>query len=156
MTAAGVWRNVTEQWPQAIAYGTTATGDGVLDTPGDLWCGDLCTGVFTDNDRGYFVNPVSLAAKRIPAGPFAALESGDLTWVWAGDAILTVDAAPNPDGPSGRPILSGDMAMFDPATQRWTGLPATPGHPPLAGSSVWTGTELLNLAESGALFAFHR
>jgi hypothetical protein len=156
MTAAGVWRNVTDRWPQAIAYGTTATGDGVLDTPGDLWCGDLCTGVFTDNDRSYFVNPVSLAATRIPAGPFGALESGELNWVWAGDAILTVDAEPNPDGPSGRPILSGDMAMFDPATRRWTGLPATPGHPPLAGSSVWTGTELLNLTEGGALFAFHR
>jgi hypothetical protein len=156
MTAAGVWRNVTGQWPQAIAYGTTATSDGVLDTPGDLWCGDLCTGVFTNNDRSYFVNPVTLAAKRIPAGPFGALESGELNWVWAGDAILTVDAEPDPDGPTGRPILSGDMAMFDPATQRWTGLPATPGHPPLAGSAVWTGTELLNLTEAGALFAFHR
>ena len=156
MTAAGTWRNVTSRWPQAVAYGTTATGDGVLDTPGDFWCGGLCTGAFTNNDRGYLVNPVSLAARRIPAGPFAALESGDLNWVWAGEAILTVDAEPNPDGPSGRPSLSGDMAMFDPATQRWTGLPATPGHPPLAGSSVWTGTELLNLTEAGALFAFHR
>jgi hypothetical protein len=156
MTAAGAWRNVSRPWPQAIAYGTTATSDGVLDTPGDLWCGDLCTGAFTNNDHSYLVNPVTLATKRIPAGPFAALESGDLNWVWVGDAILTVDAEPNPDGPSGRPILSGDMAMYDPATQRWTGLPASPGHPPLAGSSVWTGTELLNLTESGALFAFHR
>jgi hypothetical protein len=156
MTAAGVWRNVTSRWPQAVAYGTTATSDGVLDPPGDFWCGDLCTGAFINNDRSYLVNPVTLAARRIPAGPFAALESGDLNWVWAGDAILTVDAEPNPDGPSGRPVLSGDMAMFDPATQRWTGLPATPGHPPLAGSSVWTGTELLNLTEAGALFAFHR
>jgi hypothetical protein len=156
MTAAGAWRNVTGRWPQAIAYGTTATGDGVLDTPGDSWCGDLCTGFFTNNDHSYFVNPVTLAARRIPAGPFAALESGDLNWVWAGDAILTVDAEPNPDGPTGHYILSGDMAMYDPATKRWTALPATPGHPPLAGSSVWTGTELLNLTESGALFAFHR
>ena len=156
MTAAGAWRNVTAQWPRAVAYGTTATSDGVLDTPGDFWCGDLCTGAFINNDRSYFVNPVTLAARLIPAGPFAALESGDLNWVWAGHAILTVDAEPNPDGPTGRPILSGDMAMFDPATGRWTVLPATPGHPPLAGSSVWTGTELLNLTEAGALFAFHR
>jgi hypothetical protein len=102
------------------------------------------------------VNPVTLAARQIPAGPFGALEAGDLNWVWAGDAILTVDAEPNPDGPTGHYILSGDMAMYDPATQRWTVLPATPGHPPLAGSSVWTGTELLNLTEAGVLFAFHR
>jgi hypothetical protein len=156
MTAAGAWRNVTAQWPQAIAYGTTATSDGVLDTPGDFWCGDLCAGVFTNNDHSYLVNPVTLAATRIPAGPFAALESGDLNWVWAGDAILTVDAEPNPDGPTGHYVLSGDLAMYDPATQRWTELPATPGHPPLAGSSVWTGTELLNLTEAGALLAFHR
>jgi hypothetical protein len=156
MTAAGVWRNVTGQWPQASAYGTTATSDGVLDTPGDFWCGDLCLGAMENSDHSYFVNPVTLTSKRIPAGPFGAVESGTLNWVWAGDAILTVDAEPNPDGSTGHYVLPGDMAMFDPATGRWTVLPATPGHPPLAGSSVWTGTELLNLTESGALFAFHR
>jgi hypothetical protein len=156
MTAAGAWRNVTAQWPPAVAYGTTATSDGVLDTPGDFWCGDLCLGAMENSDRGYFVNPVTLAMKKIPAGPLGALEPYDLNWVWAGDAILTVATVPAPDGSPGHSILSGDMAMFDPATQRWAGLPATPGHPQLAGGSVWTGTELLNLTEAGALFAFRR
>jgi hypothetical protein len=46
--------------------------------------------------------------------------------------------------------------MFDPATGRWTGLPATPGHPPIGSTPAWTGTELLTLTAAGSLLAFHR
>ena len=46
--------------------------------------------------------------------------------------------------------------MYDPATRRWSGLPATPGHPQMSSAPVWTGTELLNLTTAGKLFTFHR
>ncbi len=44
--------------------------------------------------------------------------------------------------------------MFDPAGQRWTELPATPGRPEITSDPVWTGTELLTLTTNGGLLAF--
>jgi hypothetical protein len=59
-------------------------------------------------------------------------------------------------GLTGHPIKVGDMAMFDPAAQRWTELPATPDRPQTASDPVWTGTELLTLTTKGQLLAFRR
>jgi hypothetical protein len=156
MNARGVWRNVTGKWPQGIAFGVSATSDGIMVAPGDYWCGDLCTGFLTSGADAYFANPATLARKRIPAGPLSELDPAFLDFVWAGDAIIAVSTVFGRDGSPAHPILSGDMAMFDPATGRWTGLPATPGHPEMGATPVWTGTELLTLTAAGTLFTFHR
>jgi hypothetical protein len=154
MNAQGAWRNVTGHWPQGIAFGLSATSDGIMVEPGGDWCGDLCTGYNTSGADAYFANPATLALKRIPAGPFSELSPGSFDFVWAGDAIIAVSTVSG--GSTAHPILSGDMAMYDPATQRWTELPATPGHPQMGSAPVWTGTELLALTTAGNLFTFHR
>jgi hypothetical protein len=142
MNLRGAWRNVTGTWPQGIQSGLTVTSDGIMVTPGGYWCGDLCTG-FQTSGAAYFANPATLALTRIPAGPLSELEPGSLEFVWAGHAIIAVSA-------------SGDLAMYDPATRRWSGLPATPGHPQPTSVSIWTGTELLTLTMAGKLLALHR
>jgi hypothetical protein len=154
MNARGVWRNVTGSWPQGTAFGLSATSDGIMVAPGGYWCGDLCTGYGTSGADAYFANPATLALTRIPAGPLSELSPGSFSFVWAGGAIIAVSTVSG--GLTAHPIMPGDMAMYDPATQRWTELPATPGHPQLTSDSVWTGTELLTLTTKGQLLAFHR
>ena len=154
MNSAGTWRNITRQWPQDLVYGTAATSDGVLATPGSSWCGDLCTGLFTDSEHSDLVNPATLTTTQIPAGPFSSLQAGDLAWAWADGALITMDMVDGADGPVAHPLLSGDMAQYNPATRRWSDLPAAPGHPPLA-NPVWTGAELLTVTTNGQLLAFH-
>jgi hypothetical protein len=156
MNARGGWRNVTGSWPQSVAFGLTATSDGIMVAPGGYWCGDLCSGFGTSGADAYFANPGTLALRRIPAGPLSELSPGSFAFVWAGDAIIAVSTVYGRDGSTAHPILSGDLAMFDPATGRWTTLPATPGHPELTATPVWTGAELLTLTTAGALLAFHR
>jgi hypothetical protein len=154
MNAQGSWRDVTRQWPQAAVYGTAATGDDVLATPGSPWCGDLCMGYFVDSEHADLINPATLATTRIPAGPMSSLEAGDLAWVWADGALITMDMVASPEGGTAHPLLSGDMTLYDPAAGRWSDLPATPIHPLLA-TPVWTGAELLTLTANGQLLAFH-
>jgi hypothetical protein len=156
MNARGIWRDVTGHWPQGIAFWVSATSDGIMVAPGDYWCGDLCNGYGTSGADAYFANPATLALKRIPAGPLSELDPGSLNFVWAGDAIIAVSTVYGRDGSPGHYILSGDMAMLYPATQRWTGLPPTPGHPMITTTPLWTGTELLTLTTAGSLLAFHR
>jgi hypothetical protein len=156
MNARGVWSTVTGSWPQSVAFGLTATGDGIMVAPGGYWCGDLCTGFDTSGADAYFANPATLALKRIPAGPLSQLDPGALNFVWAGDAIIAISTVFGRDGSPGHYILSGDMAMYDPATGRWTTLPAMPRHPELTATPVWTGTELITLTTAGSLLAFHR
>lgn len=155
MNARGAWRDVTGTWPESIAFGLTATSDGIMVAPGEYWCGNLCTGFPTSGADAYFANPATLALRRVPAGPLSGLDPGFLNFVWAGDAIIAASTVFGRDGSPAHPILSGDMALYDPAAQRWTGLPATPGHPAMASSPVWTGTELLTLTTAGSLLAFH-
>ncbi len=150
--AGGVWRNVTGSWPQGTAFELSATSDGIMVAPGGYWCGDLCTGFATSGADAYFANPATLALTRIPAGPLSEISA--FGFVWAGDAIIAVSTVFGRTGPTAHPILSGDMAMFDPAGQRWTELPATPGHPEITSDPVWTGTELLTLTTNGGLLAF--
>lgn len=142
MNSRGAWGNVTRTWPQGIQSGLTVTSDGIMVTPGGYWCGDLCTG-FQTSGAAYFANPATLALTRIPAGPLSELEPGSLEFVWAGHAIIAVST-------------SGDLAMYDPATGRWSGLPARPDHPQPTSDSVWTGTELLTLTAAGKLLALQR
>jgi hypothetical protein len=146
----GGWRNVTGSWPQELAVSApTVTADGLLFSPGQIWCGLACIPPPPLNEVGYFANPGTLARKTIPAGP---LGRANPAYVWAGNAIMAVDQDVSASGP-GVGIRPGDMALFKPTTASWTGLPAVPGHPSLFATPVWTGTELLTLTNDGHLFA---
>jgi hypothetical protein len=152
MSSNGSWRNVTGSWPQEQSVPPpVSTGDGLLFAPGQIWCGLACSPPGF-SEPGYFANPATLARKTIPAGP---LGRAGPSFVWAGDAVMAVVQGTSVTG-SGINIQPGDMALFQPAAARWTGLPAVPDHPSLSASPVWTGTELLSLTDAGSLFALHR
>ena len=156
MNAHCAWRNVTGTWPQSVAYGLTATSHGIMVAPGDYWCGDLCTGFPTSGADAYFANPATLARKRIPAGRSASLTRPSSLSSGGRERDHRRQHGVRP-----RRLAwsrhSGDMAMYDPATKRWTTLPATPGHPMITATPVWTGTKLLTLTTSGlAARLFHR
>lgn len=53
-------------------------------------------------------------------------------------------------------VVQGETALYDPSTGRWQMLPTPPGHPSLAATPLWAGTQLLELADSGALWSFRR
>ena len=150
-SADGAWRNVTGSWPQQQTVPTPVrTPDGLLIAPGQIWCGVACIAP-PSSEPAYFANPATLARKTIPGGPLGRAAPA---YIWAGDAIIALDQYTQVTGP-GISIRPGDLALFKPATSRWTGLPAVPGHPSLSVVPVWTGTELLTLTDAGRLFALH-
>jgi hypothetical protein len=145
MGAAGSWSDVSDEWPRDLVYGTITAGQAVLATPGDPWCGTLCTGDQSGSDDGYLVNPATLTAAKIPASPLMPADEGSPDWIWASGAVLTY-SSDDGDG----------LAVFRPGDGRWTTLPATPGRPQVISAPVWTGSELLALTTNGRLYAFQR
>ena len=87
-----------------------------------------------------------MALSPIPPGPL-----GDAVpaYIWTGRTIIAV-------GPGSRHIIAGDMAIYNPVNNRWRSLPASPGHPTLSVTPVWTGAELLWLYDNAQLQLFHR
>lgn len=151
LNSRGAWRNVTGTWPQGqVVSPPAATRDGILEPPGQIWCGQLCSPPDI-SEPGFFTNPSTLARKTIPAGPIGRVAPA---YAWTGDAIIAVDQSGSVSG-AGLNIQPGDLALFNPASSRWSSLPATPGHPQLSVTPAWTGTSLLTLTNAGRLLAFH-
>ena len=121
----------------------TLTGAGLLFPPAQIWCGVACSPP-PANFPGFFANVATLARKAVPASPVGV---GGPAYVWDGDAIIGINQDSVLSGP-GVNEQPGDLALFRPATGRWTALPAVPGHPSLSVTPVWTGTELLALTEA--------
>lgn len=137
-------------WPQHQNVETPAfTGDAILVSPGQIWCGDFCSPPGAAMP-GSLVNPATLRRMVIPAGPIGQTIP---PYIWTGRAIIAVNLYSSGGRP---PLRPDDMALYDPATGRWSGLPATPGYPNLAAAPLWAGTQLLALTDSGALWSFHR
>lgn len=151
MRQLGKWRDATGSWPQEqLVTSPVFTGDSILVSPGQIWCGFGCIPPFT-SFPGYFANPATLARSVIPAGPLGEVNPA---FVWADDAVIAVNADSYAAGP-GISIQADDMALWDPASRHWTRLAAPPGRPFISVTPLWTGTELLALADSGKLLAFH-
>jgi hypothetical protein len=123
-------------------------GQKILVSPGQLFCGIACSSHFAVLN-GYFADPSTLGRTLIPTGPLAESEP---PYIWTGRAIIAINLAANIPPP--HPLPLDAMALYDPATNLWTRLPAAPGRPPFAAAPIWTGTELLALSDSGQLFAF--
>lgn len=147
----GTWRNVTGGWPQKrTVTSPVLTGQAILVSPGQLFCGVACSPQFTIL-HGYFADPATLRRTLIPLGP---LGPTDPAFVWTGRSIIAINPGAIIGGP--HPIRPDDMALYNPISNGWTRLPAPSGHPSLAIIPVWTGTELLALTNSGRLLAFRR
>lgn len=102
---------------------------------------------------GYFVSPVTLTRTPIPVGPLAQAEP---TYTWTGRAIIAIDQDTDIGNPGDCILQEDDMALYDLATRHWTRLPAPPGYPKLAAPPIWTGTQLLELSDTGQILSFHR
>lgn len=164
----GTWRNVTGDWPQEQQVTSPVfTGQVILVSPGQVWCGIACIPPYTSNP-GSFADPATLTRTIIPPGP---LGEANPAFIWAGRAIIAVDLDAGIGGHGGQgPIRPDDMALWDGSTGRWLRLLAPPGYPRLAATGrfipaseatpcavpVWTGTELLALTDTGQLLGFHR
>jgi len=150
MRQLGTWRDVTGDWPQnKLVVSPVFTGTAILLSPGQIWCGN-CIPPYTWNP-GYFADPVTLARTVIPAGPLGEVNP---QFIWTGDAIIADNADAESSGPGGQ-IRPGDLALWDPATGHWTKLRPVPGSLRMSATPVWTGTELLAVADNGQLLAFH-
>ncbi len=147
----GTWRDVTGRWPQSQTVTSPVfTGSAILASPSQIWCGTFCSPPYTYAYPGSFADPATLHRTVIPLGP---LGQANPAFAWTGREIIAV----NLDMTGGRPPLRpDDMALYDPATGRWSRLPATPGYPSLVTAPVWAGTQLLALTDSGALWSFLR
>jgi hypothetical protein len=146
----GAWRDVTGHWPQnQNVTSPVFTGNAILVSPGQIWCGIFCIPPYT-TFPGSFADPAILHRTVVPLGP---LGQANPAFAWTGRAIIAV----NLDFSGGRPLLRpDDMALYDPATGRWSRLPAPPGYPNLAATPVWADTQLLEITDSGAFWTFHR
>ena len=148
--SGGTWRDVTGRWPQEQDVASPIfTGHAILISPSGIWCGRICSPPPTFSHPGYVVNAVTLHRTAIPIGP---LGQADPPFTWTGRAVIAIDL----DVSGRRPALrEDDMALWDPAADRWRHLPAPPGYPRLSSPPVWAGRQFMLLTASGGLLSFH-
>ncbi len=151
LNRSATWRNVTGHWPQdKTVTSPFFTGHRILVSPGQVWCGPACPAPFAALP-GCFANPSTLRRTLIPLGPIGQSQPA---FIWTGQGIIAIDLTATIFGPGPTHIRPDDMALYTPASRRWTRLPAAPHHPELAATPLWTGHELLTLTASGQLLSF--
>jgi len=147
----GTWHVVTGDWPQnQNITAPVFTGNAILLSPATIWCGQLCRSP-AGSYPGYFVNAATLARRTIPLGPLGQVTPA---FVWTGRAIIAVNINAVLSG-LGTHVRPDDMALYDPAANRWTKLAVPPGRPSMAATPIWAGRQLLLLTASGRLLSFH-
>ena len=144
---------VTGGWPQDQNISApTFTRKEILLSPATIWCGQRCNPPNPyASYPGYFVNAATLVRKAIPPGP---LDRATPAFAWTGRAIIAVNINALMSG-SGSNIRPDDMALYDPAANRWTKLVAPPGQPTMAANPIWIHNQFLLLTVAGELLSFH-
>ena len=143
--ATSTWREIAA--PPAAALGATVsvwtgqavvafggvTADGVVDTASSLTTGAL-------------YDPVADSWETIATTDLGRVSSAGSYAVWTGHQVLVagfqrppVVGEESPDAPKG----SEGAALYDPARDRWTTLPAAPEPLPPSGDAFWTGREMV-------------
>lgn len=92
---------------------------------------------------GQRLNPDTGAATDLPQFP-GIVDMGDYAIAWTGAALLGYGSDSYVQEADGTIQLPGQAAVWDPATDVWTVLPAAPLAPYGVVPGVWTGTELLS------------
>ncbi len=123
--STGTWRKLP-QMPRALTFGVPA-----------LWDGKEILFLSTSSARGLAYNPAQnrwrlLAAMPQPRFGFAAVWTGHRVLVWGGLAG---------SNPTWAPPAHGEA--YNPATNQWTALPASPLHGRGFPSAVWTGHQMI-------------
>jgi hypothetical protein len=148
---SGAWQNVTGSWPQAHTVdGPIFTGSEILVAPGQIWCG-LCSHPAPFHEHGYQVDPKTLRIKPLPPGPFDDL---DPQIIWTGTTEISFNGGGEMVGP-GISVLPGDIAIWNPATHKWSRGPRATLQIDDA-PAVWNGNRLYVPARNGALLAYGR
>jgi hypothetical protein len=149
LLSSGTWSNVTGSWPQHQTVTTPIfTGTQVLLAPGQDWCG-ACSQPPPFDEHGDQVNPTTLRLRAIPHGP---LDDLGPQIIWTGTAEISFNHSGQITGPAEN-VRPGDIAIWNPTTRRWARGPRAPkqiGDAP----AVWSGHQLLVLAEDDALLSY--
>ena len=130
----GTWERIPEA-PIDGRYGNVAvwTGDEML-----VWGGTPANaGDSAELANGAAFNPGVQSWRGLSDGPLEF--TGGRTAVWTGDAMLVWGGEVG-DGSHARP---DNGAAYDPQTDRWTELPASPYWSLAGHSAIWTGREMI-------------
>ena len=123
--STGTWRKLP-QMPRTLTIGAPA-----------LWDGKEILFLSNSSARGLAYNPAQNRWRLLPAMPlprfgFAAVWTGHRVLVWGG---LTGSS------PTWAPPAHGEA--YNPATSRWSALPASPLHGRAFPTAVWTGHQMI-------------
>jgi hypothetical protein len=149
LAGSGTWTNVTGSWPQHQTVDQPVfTGTEILLAPGQIWCG-ACSHPAPVDANGYRVDPTTLRVTALPHGP---LDDLGPQIIWTGSAQISLNPGGEITGPTEN-IRPGDIAIWNPHTNKWTRGPRAPeqlGEAP----AVWDGHRLLVLAQDGSLLSY--
>ncbi len=140
---SGTWHSMDTTQPRDL--GTPLwTGRELIFPAAQPFYGDV-PGPYTTGRSGWRLDLPTGTFRRIPHGPVDDLGA---TPVWTGAALLSVDTGATTSGPAGT-NYPGEAAVWDPATNAWSGLPSAPDAGAGTIATVWTGSHLL---EWGLMF----
>jgi hypothetical protein len=147
--ADGRWTTLAASWPQDKTVSSPLlTAVGVIVPAGQIWCGD-CSHPAPFGERGYLADPRSLQGRRMSQGP---LDDTDPEAVWTGKALVTLAQA----GISGAGVSigRGDLATWDPGTDRWARAARSPGGMDYRTVAVWGAHRLFAVDATGRPVSF--
>ncbi len=139
--AANRWTSITTTGgPPVAVEQAIPTGDSVgsVLVPAGQQCPPYASCPAPYNLNGYRWNPTTTQWAALPHGPIDDLSP---TPLWTGAALLEFDTTTWESGPDGT-HNPGEAAVWDPANNGWTTLPAAP-YAADQPAAVWTGDRLV-------------
>ena len=124
----------TRQW-RSISDAPLPPGSGYT----AVWTGKLVLVYGGPRGRGAAYDPAADAWSKLSAPPFdplvlpVSIWTGRVMFVWGGEGSVSADLSK----------ARGIGGAYDPATDRWTVLPTSPGATGLGQTVAWTGSEML-------------
>lgn len=117
------------------------TGRQVVVPDQDIYCGP-CSHPMSLDRPGFAVDPSTGRRIAIPSGPVSV---GQPRYVWTGRAVVGLNLSASITQPGGIPALRpGDLAAWDPGSDRWISLPRSTFRGVLDDAVVvWAGDRLL-------------
>jgi hypothetical protein len=144
------WTTLASDWPQHETVSSPLLTDaGIIVPAGQIWCG-ACSHPAPVNEHGYLADPHTLHGRPMPHGP---LDDTDPHLVWTGHALITLPQA-EIGGPDGVLVTSGDLAVWNPATDQWARAARSPSRLDYRITPVWAGHQLIAIDATGQPLAF--
>ena len=142
----GTWTR--QAWTSRNSVGRPRlVGSQVLLDDDGIWCGN-CRHPYMPGRPARLVDPETLAVTPVPPGPLD--ESGPLRL-----RIGPVEVDLNTNLTGGQHNLNrGELSVLDLATSTWTAAPSAPGTLGQGIDLVWTGHQLLAVAQDGTVLTY--